>query len=89
MRIVLQNNVTSLYFCQRHDPWTPRFREAQDFGRIQAAIEFAQQEQILDVQVVVVLEKEGGLEFVPVQIQPPVLSAGSASLGERDRQWRP
>jgi hypothetical protein len=85
MMIVLQNNVTSLYFCQRHDPWTPRFREAHDFGRIQGAIEFAQQEQISDVQVVVVIEKEGGLEFVPVQIQALVQSGGAESFGTRDR----
>jgi hypothetical protein len=77
MRIVLQNNVTSLYFCHGHDTWTPRFREAHDFCRIDAAIEFAQQEQMSEVQVVMVIDKEGALEFVPVQIQPPVQSESS------------
>ena len=67
MRIVLQSNSTSLYFCD-YDQWTPRFKQAHDFGSLGNLIEFSRKEKITDVQVVIILEKAEGIEFLPFPI---------------------
>jgi hypothetical protein len=68
MRIVLQNVESSLYLSKLG--WTASFKEAQDFGRIQQAIEYSREHELLDVQVIIVMEPErGGLQFIPFQIQ--------------------
>ena len=70
MRVVLQNNSSSLYFCYGAGNWTPSFREAYNFGQAHKAIEYAHLEGWSDVQVVVVMEEDAHLEFIPFQIHP-------------------
>jgi hypothetical protein len=83
-KVLLQNMVTSLYFCQGQEAWTPRYRQAYNFGIIQAALETAQQENLSDVQVVLVINREGSLEFLPLQIQALIQAAPrEARRGER------
>jgi len=91
MRVLLQNTVTSLYFCDGQERWTPRFREAHDFGLIQTALDAAQRESLSDVQAVLVTDREGALEFMPLQIQAliqpgplPVRQNGPWEPGRRD-----
>jgi len=69
MRVILQSNSSSLYFC-RGDYWTPRFKEAFDFGVLETAIEFSRHENLTDVQAVIIQERaDGGVEFMPYSIQ--------------------
>ena len=68
MRVILQNNSSSLYFC-RGDQWTPRFKEAFDFHALETAIEFSRREHLTDVQAVLVQERASGVEFMPYSIQ--------------------
>jgi len=69
MRVILQNNSSSLYFC-RGDQWTPRFKEALDFHALENAIEFSRRENLADVQAVIIQERAGGgVEFMPYSIQ--------------------
>ena len=72
MRIVLQNNASSLYFRMGAETWTPSYKEAHDFGRVQSAVECAQKEKLTEVQIVIIVQSTAGLEFTPVQIQPLV-----------------
>lgn len=64
MRVVLQNNSTSLYFGFGHQ-WTPRFKDAQDFGSLENVLEFYSKEEMTDVQVVIILERSQGVQFCP------------------------
>src|SRR5712664_3327500 len=69
MRVILQDNSSSLYFC-RSNEWTPRFKEAFDFRDLQTAIEFSRRENLTDVQAVIIEERAGGgVEFMPYSIQ--------------------
>ena len=74
MRIVLQNNASSLYFRLGPETWTPSCKEAHDFTRVQSAVERAQKEKLTEVQIVIIVEGRSGLEFTPVQIRPLVQS---------------
>jgi len=51
------------------DQWTPRFREALDFGDLQHAIEFSRQQNLNDVQAILIKERTGGVEFMPYSLQ--------------------
>jgi len=68
MRVILQNNSSSLYFC-RGGQWTPGFKEALDFHALENAIEFSRREHLTDVQAVLVQERASGVEFMPYSIQ--------------------
>ena len=69
MRIVLQNTSSSMYLGKGWGTWTPSFKEAQDFGSLQAAIDFARHHEMFDAQIIVVVERESGVQFIPYQIQ--------------------
>jgi len=69
MRVVLQNISSSMYLGRGWGTWTPSFREAQDFKGLQAAIDFAKHEEMFDAQIVVVMERDSGVQFIPYQIQ--------------------
>jgi len=79
-RVLLQNTVTSLYFGAGQEGWTPRFGQAQDFKEIQSALETVGREKLADVQVVLVIERDGALEFMPMQIQALVKSTDFLAL---------
>ena len=64
MRIVLQNNSTSLYLGNG-DQWMPGFRDAHDFPSLENLIEFSHKEKLEDVQVVVIVEGSQGIQFFP------------------------
>jgi hypothetical protein len=69
MRVILQNNSSSLYFG-RGGQWTPGFKEAFDFRVLETAIEFSRRENLTDVQAVIIRERaDGGVEFMPYSIQ--------------------
>ena len=68
MRVILQNNSSSLYFCTGGQ-WTPRFKDAFDFRALQTAVEFSRRENLTDVQAVIIQERAGGVEFMPYSIQ--------------------
>jgi hypothetical protein len=68
MRVVLQNNSTSLYFGDGNQ-WTTGFRDARDFRSLNNLMEFARKEKLEDVQVVVILERSRGIQFFPFPIQ--------------------
>jgi hypothetical protein len=75
MRIVLQDVESSLYFSKLG--WTSSFKEARDFGRIQQAIEYSCEHDLFNVQVIIVMQPEqGGLQFIPFQIQSIVQDSG-------------
>ena len=75
MRIVLQNILSSMYLGKGWGTWTPSFKEAQDFGNLQGAINFARDQELFDAQVIVVMERETGVQFIPYQIQTLVQDA--------------
>jgi len=82
MRVILQNNSSSLYFCTGGQ-WTPRFKEAFDFRALQTAVEFSRRENLTDVQAVLIEERAGGgVEFMPYSIQRlmNLLHSGSLEL---------
>jgi len=82
MRVILQNNSSSLYFC-RGDQWTPRFKEALDFHALEIAIEFSRRENLTAVQVVIIQERAGsGVEFMPYSIQRLMNLQNSSSQGQ-------
>ncbi len=83
MRIVLQSNASSLYLGNGRDFWTSRFREARTFGTVQDAMDFSQQQQLSDMQVVAILDHAGRLEFIPFQIPAPVQTANPT-----DATWK-
>ncbi len=68
MRVVLQNNSTSLYLG-RGDQWTPGFKDAHDFRSLDNLIEFSSKENLSDVQVVIIVERGQGIQFFPFPIQ--------------------
>ncbi len=78
MRVILQNNSSSLYFC-RGDQWTPRFKEALDFHALENAIEFSRRENLTDVQALIIEERGGHVEFMPYSIQRLINLQNSAS----------
>ncbi len=80
MRVILQNNSSSLYFCPGGQ-WTPRFKEAFDFRALETAIEFSRRENLTDVQAVVIQERTGCVEFMPYSIQRLTNLPNSASQG--------
>ncbi len=68
MRVVLQNTASSLYVSKLG--WASSFKEAQDFKRLDEAVEYSRHNRLCDVQVVIAIErKPGGVEFIPFQIQ--------------------
>ena len=66
MRVVLQNTDSSLYLS--NVGWVSSFKEALDFQRLQEAVEYTRKHNLSDVQVIIALERKGGVQFVPVQI---------------------
>ena len=68
MRVVLQNNSTSLYLGT-FNQWTPRCKEAHDFRSLDDVLEFSSREELKDVQVVVIVERNQGIQFCPISIQ--------------------
>ena len=68
MRVVLQNNSTSLYLGNGSQ-WTPGFKDAHDFRSLDNLIEFSRKEKLEDVQVVIIVEKSQGIQFFPLPIQ--------------------
>lgn len=68
MRVVLQNNSSSLYFGDGNQ-WTPGFRDAHNFQSLDKLVEFSRKEKLEDVQVVVILERSQGIQFFPFPIQ--------------------
>ena len=81
-RVLLQNTITSLYYGAGPESWTPRFGQAQDFKQIQSALETVGREKLTDVQVVLVIERESGLEFMPLQVQALVESPDRLALAQ-------
>jgi len=82
MRVILQNNSSSLYFCAGGQ-WTPGFTEAFDFRALETAIEFSRRENLTDVQAVIIQERAGGgVEFMPYSIQRLMNLQNSASKGQ-------
>src|SRR5713226_1036015 len=75
MRVVLQNISSSMYLGKGWGTWTPSFKDAQDFGGLQTAIEFARHHELFDAQIVIVMERETGVHFIPYQIQAMVHEA--------------
>ena len=80
MRVILQDNSTSLYFCGG-DQWTPRFKEAFDFRALETAIEFSRRQNLTDVQAVIIEDRAGRVEFTPYSIQRLMNLPNSASQG--------
>jgi len=68
MRVVLQNNSTSLYLGNGNQ-WTPGFKDARDFRSLDNLTEFSRKENLEDVQVVIIVEKSQGIQFFPFPIQ--------------------
>ena len=68
MRLVLQSNSTSLYYCWG-DQWTPRFKEAHNFGSFENVIEFLRESKLQDVELVLIHESIGRINFVPYPLQ--------------------
>ena len=68
MRLVLQSNSTSLYYCWG-DQWTPRFKEAQDFGSFNNVVEFLRESKLEGVELVLIHESIGRINFVPYPLQ--------------------
>ncbi len=79
MRVVLQNNSTSLYLGNG-DQWMPGFRDAHDFQSLQNLVEFSRKEKLEDVQVVIVVEKNQGVQFFPFPIQRLLGATSPVSL---------
>ena len=68
MRVVLQNNSTSLYLGNGSQ-WTQGFKDAHDFRSLENLVEFSRKEKLDDVQVVIIVEKGQGIQFFPFPIQ--------------------
>ena len=68
MRVVLQNNSTSLYLGNGNQ-WMPGFRDAHDFCTLGSLAEFARKENLEDVQVVIIVERGQGIQFFPLPVQ--------------------
>jgi len=68
---------------ERMGTWTPSFKEAQDFGGLQPAIEFACHHELFDAQIVIVMERETGVQFIPYQIQAMVQEANPSGASRR------
>ncbi len=72
-----------MYLGKGWGTWTPSFKEAQDFGGLQAAIEFARQYEMFDAQIVIVMEREAGVQFIPYQIQAMVQETNPSEANRR------
>jgi hypothetical protein len=68
MRVVLQSNLTSLYLGHAGQ-WTPRFKDARNFGSLGELVEFCRKEDLTDVQVVIIMESGQGIQFMPFPVQ--------------------
>ena len=79
MRVVLQNNSTSLYL-DNGSQWMPGFRDAHDFQSLQNLFEFSRKETLQDVQVVIIVEKSQSIQFFPFPIQRLLDAMAPASL---------
>jgi hypothetical protein len=79
MRVVLQNNSTSLYLGNGSQ-WTPGFRDAHDFQSLENLVEFSRKETLEDVQVVIIVEKSQSIQFFPFPIQRLLGATTAVSL---------
>ncbi len=77
MRLVLQSNSTSLYYCWG-DQWTPRFKEAHNFGSFENVVEFLRESKLQEVELVLIHESIGRINFVPYPLQR-LMGAGRCS----------
>ena len=68
MRLVLQSNSTSLYYCWG-DQWTPCFKEAHNFGSFNNVVEFLRDSKLQEVELVLIHESIGRINFVPYPLQ--------------------
>src|SRR5437899_1596478 len=85
MRVVLQNNSSSLYFC-RGDQWTPGFKGAFDFRALETAVEFSRRQNLIDVQAVIIEDRtgrvalprgvNGDVQMVRVELPEPLSNDG-------------
>jgi len=83
MRLVLQSNSTSLYYCWG-DQWTPRFKEAHNFGSFNNVIEFLRASKLEGVELVLIHESIGRINFMPYPLQR-LFEAEDSSLRSNDR----
>ena len=68
MRLVLQSNSTSLYYCWG-DQWTPRFKEARNFGSFNDVAEMLRTSKLEGVELVLIDESIGRISFMPYPVQ--------------------
>ncbi len=77
MRLVLQSNSTSLYYCWG-DQWTPRFKEAHNFCSFDDVIEFLRTSKLEGVELLLIHESIGQINFVPYPLQRLIGAAPSS-----------
>ena len=77
MRLVLQSNSTSLYYCWG-DRWTPRFKEAHNFCSFENVIEFLRTSKLEEVELLLIDEGIGQINFMPYPLQRLMGAAPSA-----------
>src|SRR6266436_3468796 len=84
MRLVLQSNSTSLYYCWG-DQWTPRFKEAHDFGSFNNVVEFLRESKLEGVELVLIHESIGRINFEQPcgRVSRNEITAGAKSRREK------
>ena len=88
MRLVLQSNSTSLYYCWG-DQWTPRFKEAHNFGSFENVIEFLRETKLQEVELVLIHESIGRINFVPYPLHRLLGAEGcSPRSGANTGSWQ-
>ena len=73
MKIVLQHTQTLLYF-QSPGTWIADIGSAFDFGHSQKALEFAQENNLAGLQVVVAFIEDNTLDTIPFSFEAATLS---------------
>jgi hypothetical protein len=79
MKLILQSNTTSLYLC-KGDQWTPRYKDAYNFGSLHNLVEYTKKNDVADLQIVIINERSDGIDFVPFPVQLLLKTATFSSV---------
>jgi hypothetical protein len=74
MKIFLQHKETSL-FLRQANAWTVSYQDAMDFEQSRWAAEFAEENRLHNVRILVILRTQrGSVEALPFEIPAPQLA---------------
>jgi len=72
-----------MYLGERVGYLDAKFQDAQDFGGLTDGNRIRRHHELFDAQIVIVMERETGVHFIPYQIQAMVHEANPSAANRR------